>query len=248
MAASCTSRAATGPLRVRTRNGHDPPRATRHLRLAVLTAARAERGPAISPACRLPRPGRSLLITRRHLACDCLRPISRVRRRECGRSHPFSTPRDSGHRVGDPSIVPLAGGRRAPCHGSDSRVDCVVVTVGDHRAVCSPQPAAADRRPPARRRLTSLNGRSAAWRRGFGESTEAWTGSGPITSEHAETCVAAGSGRQLRREGRGGRRATRARRFGVLRCLDVPPVTSTEPAPGQGAGLALANLRRSRRG
>ncbi len=109
MAASCTSRAATGPLRVRTRNGHDPPRATRHLRLAVLTAARAERGPAISPACRLPRPGRSLLITRRHLACDCLRPISRVRRRECGRSHPFSTPRDSGHRVGDIRAVGLGG-------------------------------------------------------------------------------------------------------------------------------------------
>ena len=35
-------------------------------------------------------------------------------------------------------------------HGSDGRVDCVVVTVGDHRTVCSPQPAAADRRPPAR--------------------------------------------------------------------------------------------------
>ena len=34
-------------------------------------------------------------------------------------------------------------------HGSDSRVDCAVVTVGDHRDVCSPQPAAADSRPPA---------------------------------------------------------------------------------------------------
>jgi hypothetical protein len=54
----------------------------------------------------------------------------------------------------------------------------LVVTVGDHRTVCSPQPAAADRRPPARG--ASLNGRS--WRRGFRESTEAWTGSGPITS------------------------------------------------------------------
>jgi len=36
------------------------------------------------------------------------------------------------------------------CHGSDSHVDCVVVTVGDHRTVCSPQPAAAERRPPSR--------------------------------------------------------------------------------------------------
>jgi hypothetical protein len=35
-------------------------------------------------------------------------------------------------------------------HGSDSRVDCVVVTVGDRRAVCSSQPAAADRRPRIR--------------------------------------------------------------------------------------------------
>jgi hypothetical protein len=30
-------------------------------------------------------------------------------------------------------------------HDSDSQVDCVVVTVGDHRTVCSPQPAAAER-------------------------------------------------------------------------------------------------------
>jgi hypothetical protein len=36
------------------------------------------------------------------------------------------------------------------CRGSDTRVDCVVVTVGDHRTVCSPQPAAADRRSSAR--------------------------------------------------------------------------------------------------
>ena len=49
----------------------------------------------------------------------------------------------------------------------------------------------------------SLNGLSAVWRRGFGESAEGWTRSGPITSENAERCVAAGSGRQLRREGRG---------------------------------------------
>jgi hypothetical protein len=32
-------------------------------------------------------------------------------------------------------------------HGSDSRADCVVVTVGGHRTVRSPQPAAADTRP-----------------------------------------------------------------------------------------------------
>jgi hypothetical protein len=49
-----------------------------------------------------------------------------------------------------------------------------------------------------------------------------------MASENAERCVAAGLGLQLRREGRGRRRATRARRLGVLRCLDVPPVTSTE--------------------
>ena len=36
------------------------------------------------------------------------------------------------------------------CHGSDSRVDPVAVTAGDHRTVCSPQPAAADRRPRIR--------------------------------------------------------------------------------------------------
>ena len=36
-------------------------------------------------------------------------------------------------------------------HGSDGRADPpVVVTAGDHRTVCSQQPAAADRRPPAR--------------------------------------------------------------------------------------------------
>ena len=119
MAGSCTSRAATGPLRVRTRNGHDPPRATRHPRLAVLTAARAEIAPAISPARRPPRSGRSLLSTRRHLACDCLRPISRVRRPGSGRSHLFSTPRDSGHRVGDASIVPIAGAGQLVRHDRD---------------------------------------------------------------------------------------------------------------------------------
>jgi len=33
----------------------------------------------------------------------------------------------------------------AQCHGSDTHVDCVVVAVGDHRTVCPPQPAAAER-------------------------------------------------------------------------------------------------------
>ena len=142
------------------------------------------------------------------------------------------------------AIVPTAASRRCLCHGSDSRIDCVVVTVGDHRAVCSPN----------RRLLTHDRGFAASRlperaQRPAGVASETWTGSGPSTSENAETCVAAGSGRQLRREGRGRRRATRARRFGVLRCLDVrAPVTSTEPASGQDAGLALASLRRSRRG
>ena len=75
----------------------------------------------------------------------------------------------------------------------------------------------------------SLNGLSAVWRRGFGESAEGWTTSGPITSENADRCVAAGSGASCACEGRGRRRASRARRFGVLRCLDVPLVRSTEP-------------------
>ena len=39
--------------------------------------------------------------------------------------------------------------------GSDSRADPVPVTVGDHRTVCSPQPAAADRRPHDSRRRAS---------------------------------------------------------------------------------------------
>ena len=56
------------------------------------------------------------------------------------------------------------------------------------------------------------------------------------------------SGRQLRREGRGKRRATRATRFGVLRCLDVRACDIHRTAPARDAGLALANLRRSRRG
>ena len=56
------------------------------------------------------------------------------------------------------------------------------------------------------------------------------------------------SGLQLRREGRGRRRATRARRFGLLRCLDVRACDIHRTAPAPDTGLALANLRRSRRG
>ena len=46
-----------------------------------------------------------------------------------------------------------APGSLCLCHGSDSRLDHVAVTAGDHRAVCSPQPAAvtADRRLAASR-------------------------------------------------------------------------------------------------
>jgi hypothetical protein len=39
---------------------------------------------------------------------------------------------------------------RLGCHGSDSHADPLAVTAGDHRTVCSPQPAAADRRPRIR--------------------------------------------------------------------------------------------------
>ena len=52
--------------------------------------------------------------------------------------------------AGVKGVVTSGAARRAQCHGSDSRVDRVAVTVGDHRAVCSPQPAAADRRPRIR--------------------------------------------------------------------------------------------------
>ena len=55
------------------------------------------------------------------------------------------------------AIASATRGSRAPAtpderfaHACDSRVECVLVTVGDHRAVCSPQPAAADRRPRIR--------------------------------------------------------------------------------------------------
>ena len=67
---SCTSRTAAGTPRVRTRDGHDARRVTRHRCLAVMTAER--RCPPISPACRLPPPGRSFLSPRRHLARDSL--------------------------------------------------------------------------------------------------------------------------------------------------------------------------------
>ena len=100
------------------------------------------------------------------------------------------------------------------CHGSDSHVDCVVVTVGDHRTVCSPQPAAAERRPPSRGARFAERAQRPA-----GVAAETCTGSGRITSGNAERCVAAGSGRRQRREGRERRR--RARRAGALRRLDV---------------------------
>ncbi len=103
------------------------------------------------------------------------------------------------------------------CHGSDSRVDWVGRELSATTELCAPHNW---------RLLTDDRG-FAAWRlperaqRPAGVASETWTGSGPITSENAERCVGAGSGLQLRRAGGGGRRATRARRFGVLRCLDV---------------------------
>jgi hypothetical protein len=65
--------------------------------------------------------------------------------REASADHLDAAPRRSPR-----GIVRSAATGRALCHGSDSQVDCVVATVGDHRTVCSPQPAAADRRPPPR--------------------------------------------------------------------------------------------------
>jgi hypothetical protein len=61
-----------------------------------------------------------------------------------------------------------------------------------------PTAAADDRRPPIRG-VAPLNGRSGL----AGVASETWTGSGPITSENAERCVAAGPGPQLRRSRRG---------------------------------------------
>ena len=111
------------------------------------------------------------------------------------------------------------------CHGSDSRADPpVAVTAGDHRTVCSPQPAAADRRPRIRGVAPPRTG-VAACRRGFGNVDRKRP---DYFRERGEVRRGGISGLQLRREGRGRRRATRARRFGVLRCLDVAPVTSTE--------------------
>ena len=56
------------------------------------------------------------------------------------------------------------------------------------------------------------------------------------------------SGLQLRREGRGRRRATRARRFGVLRCLDVRACDFHRACASAGRGARARSLRRSRRG
>ena len=64
----------------------------------------------------------------------------------------------------------------------------VAVTAGDHRTVCSPQPAAADRRPRIRGVAPPRTG-AAACRRGFGNVDR----KRPSTSENAERCVAAGS-------------------------------------------------------
>ena len=103
------------------------------------------------------------------------------------------------------------------CHGFDSQVDCVVVTVGDHRTVCSPQPAAADRRPPARGAALPV-----AAKRPAGVASENVERKCPRRfGERGEVRRGGISGLQLRREVRGRRRATRARRFGGLRCLDV---------------------------
>ena len=98
-----------------------------------------------------------------------------------------------------------------------SRRPPVVVTAGDHRTVCCPQPAAADRRPPARGVAPPRTG-AAAWRRGFGDVDRKRPHCFRARGEVRRGGI---SGLQLRREGRGRRRATRARRFGVLRCLDV---------------------------
>jgi hypothetical protein len=75
-------------------------------------------------------------------------------------------------------------------HGRSSRVDGLAVSAGDHRTVCSAQPARADRRPPAR---ACLNGRSglAAWLRRIHRSVDRKR---PHHFENAERCVAAGSG------------------------------------------------------
>ncbi len=52
--------------------------------------------------------------------------------------------------LGDVSITAIADALRSLCHGCDSRRPPVAVTAGDHRTLCSPQPAAADRRPRIR--------------------------------------------------------------------------------------------------
>jgi hypothetical protein len=128
-------------------------------------------------------------------------------------------------------------------HGSDSRVDCVVVTVSDHRTVCSPQPAAADRRPPARGVAPPRTG-AAACRRGFGNvdrkrlhhfGERGEVRRGGIRSPAAPR----GSGRETGDSGEAFRRPEVPGR---------PACDIHRTAPAQDAGLALANLRRSRRG
>jgi hypothetical protein len=54
------------------------------------------------------------------------------------------------YRYGDVWIIRRRKVALSQCHGSDSRVDCVVVTAGDPGIVGSVQPAAADGRPRIR--------------------------------------------------------------------------------------------------
>jgi hypothetical protein len=123
-------------------------------------------------------PSISGAVSKRHKAGSGWRGgVSRAASRAATRSrHDRSTSPSSSCRAiafGDGGLLSRHRRQRFLCHGSDSRVDCAVMTVGDHRTMCSPQPAAAERRPPARGAALPWNGRSAAWRRGVGESTEA---------------------------------------------------------------------------
>ena len=79
----------------------------------------------------------------------CKAPASESRRcaRRCFRPHP------SVRGLGTARLLRLSRlGRPRCCYATVPIVasTALVVTVGDHRTVCSPQPAAADRRPPAR--------------------------------------------------------------------------------------------------
>ena len=132
----------------------------------------------------------------------------------------------------------------AQCHGFDSRADPAAVTVGDHRTVCFPQPALLT----DDRRLAVPDFPERTQRPG-GVASENPSGreAAPVL-QRTRRGVAAGSRRQLCHEGRAGDGRLGARRFGVLRCPDVRPVTSTEPSPAQDTGLALASLRLCRRG